>query len=319
MLPARRGSDGFRQMRGIAPIILVVTSATIAGCFFPRRGQEELPLPRYSPARDTLIAVDVSRGDSLSRRGFGAAMRSFLDREVIYLRAGAHAAYGSERAAAALASAAPQAGTFTGWQPLGGGISRDGLRGYTFGIAVRTLPENQTALLERYLAFWARNRGGPWRIAAYVEVSPGNLVSSPGERSSPVLDTARVLRQMVTADSTFAEVASLRGPAIALRNAFSADGVLLTTTQLVVGPEAAGDYFESRRSFSLSWVPRDGRIAGSGDLGFTTGDALSTSLGPTGAAVQSFTKYLTVWRKERDGRWRVLVTGANDRPSPIGN
>jgi hypothetical protein len=319
MIPARRGSDHSRQMRRIALVVPIVAAVAIAGCFLPGRGPKELPVPRYSPARDTLLSVDVSRGDSLSRRGFGAAMGSFLDREVIYLRAGAHAAYGSERAAAALASAAPQAGAFTGWQPLGGGISRDGLRGYTFGIAVRALPELQTALIERYVAFWTRSRGSPWRIAAYVEVSPGNLTSSPGEKPSPVLDTARVLRQMVTADSTFAEVASLRGPAVASRGAFSEDGVLLTTTQLVVGSRGAGDYFDSRRSFSLSWVPRDGRIAASGDLGFTTGDALSTSLGPTGAAVQSFTKYLTVWRKEPDGRWRVLVTGANDRPSPIGN
>ena len=276
-------------------------------------------MPRYSPARDSLLAVDLSRGDSLTRRGFAPAMGSFLDREVIYLRAGAHSAYGSDRAAAALASAAPQAGTFTAWQPLGGGISRDGLRGYTFGIAVRMLPEHQSALIERYVAFWTRARGTPWRISAYVEVSAGNLASSPGVRPSPVIDTGKVLRQMVTADSAFAEVTSLRGPAVASRDAFSEDGVLLTTTQLVVGPQAASDYFQSRRSFSLSWVPRDGRIAASGDLGFTTGDALSTSLGPTGAAMQSFTKYLTVWRKERDGRWRVLVTGANDRPSPIGD
>ena len=99
----------------------------------------------------------------------------------------------------------------------------------------------------------------------------------------------------------------------------SDDGVLLATTQLIVGPRAASEYFESRRSFSISWVPRDARVSPSGDLGYTIGDALSTSLGPTGAAMQRFTKYLTVWRKDETGHWRVVVTGANDRPSPIGD
>ena len=98
----------------------------------------------------------------------------------------------------------------------------------------------------------------------------------------------------------------------------SPDGVLLTTTQLVVGPAAASDYFESRRTFSITWVPRDAGISATGDLAFTVGDAVSTSQGPTGAATQQFTKYLTVWRKEA-GRWLVVVTGANDRPSPIGD
>ena len=245
-------------------------------------------------------------------------MRAFLDPSVIYLRAGAYTAYGRDRALALIGSPQPQAATFTAWQPIGAGLSRDRLSGYTFGIAVRALPEQPGASIERYIAFWSRSRGGSWRITGYVEVSPGNLSSTAGDKASPTLDAAPALSAMVAADSVFAERASSLGAAVAARDAISDEGVLLTTTQLVVGPRAASDYFESLRSFSISWVPRDARVSASGDLGFTIGDALVTSLGPTGAAMQQFTKYLTVWRKESDGRWRVVVTGANDRPSPIG-
>jgi ketosteroid isomerase-like protein len=166
---------------------------------------------------------------------------------------------------------------------------------------------------------WSRSRGAPWRIAAYIEVSPGSLSSLPGEKASPVIDTRKPLHDLFVADSLFGERASSLGPATAMRDFLSDDGVLLATTQLVVGPRDAAEYFQSRRSFSVSWIPRDARIAASGDLGYTIGDAVATSLSASGVAQQRFTKYLTVWRKDDRGRWRVAVTGANDRPNPIGD
>jgi ketosteroid isomerase-like protein len=247
-----------------------------------------------------------------------AATRPFLDASVIYLRAGAHVTYGADRTTRLLDAPATQAAPFVAWQPLGGGVSRDRLTGYTFGIAIRSQPEQPVTHIERYIAFWSRTRGGPWRIKAYVEVSPGSLSSVVGDKPSPIVGARAAVHAIVVADSQFGERASALGPAAAMRDRLSPDGVLLTTTQLIVGPAAASDYFDSRRSFSISWIPRDAEIAASGDLGFTIGDAVSTSLGPTGAATQRFTKYLTVWRKEA-GRWLVVVTGANDRPSPIGD
>lgn len=286
-------------------------------CFLPGRNREPA-LPPQSPARDTLLATDLARNDQLPRRGPAATMAELFDPAVMYLRAGAHVAYGSERATVALASLGPQTPDFTGWQPLGGGLSRDRLSGYTFGIAIRALAGAPGPTIERYVAFWNRNRGGPWRISGYLEVAVGTMSATPGAKSSPVPDSTRALRSMLAADSALAERASTLGPADAVRNGLADDGVLLTTPQLVVGPRAASDYYESRR-MSVSWVPRDGRVAASGDLGFTIGDALATSVGPSGAATQRFSKYLTVWRRDGDGRWRVLLTGSNDRPSPIGD
>lgn len=297
----------------------MMTLAVTACAVLPGR-HSDAPPPRQSPTRDSLLALDLSRTDSLGRNGVAAVMRPLLDGSVVYLRAGAHPAYGADRAMRLLQSPLPQAAPFVGWQPLGGGVSRDLMAGYTFGIAVRALPEQPVTNIERYIAYWSRTRGSQWRITAYVEISPGNLSSIVGDKPSPIAGAggAPTAHALVVADSQFGEKASALGPAAAMRERLSPEGVLLTTTQLVVGPAAASDYFESRRTFSITWVPRDARIAASADLGFTVGDAVSTSLGPTGAATQRFTKYLTVWRKE-DGRWLVAVTGANDRPSPIGD
>lgn len=315
MTATPRHSRVIRTNRRVARVVAVLTAC--GACVLPGRNPE-VPLPRFSPSRDSLLAMDASRNDSLMKRDFPGALMPFLDPAVIYLRAGAHVAYGRQRVMALLSSAVPEAATFSAWQPIGGGLSRDRMSGYTFGIAVRATPAPGGALIERYVAFWTRTRATPWRISAYAEVSPGSLSLSPGDKPSPVMDSGRVLRSIIAADSVYAERASLSMASASL-DAIAEDGVLLTTTQLVVGPRAAADYFESRRSFSISWVPRDARVATSSDLGFTVGDALVTSIGPTGAARQQFTKYLTVWRRDPEGRWRVVVTGANDRPSPIGD
>jgi ketosteroid isomerase-like protein len=227
--------------------------------------------------------------------------------------------YGAERAARLIDAVRPQTATFIAWQPLGAGISRDRLTGYTFGIAVRAQVEVTGAVIERYVAVWSRGSATSWKIIAYIEVGPGPMSSIVGEKASPVVDARKPQHDLFVTDSSFGERASSLGPARAMREFVAADGVLLTTTQLVVGPRNASDYFETRRSYSISWLPRDVSVAASGDLGYTIGEALSTSVGPTGAAQQRFTKYLTVWRKDAKGRWRVAVTGANDRPSPIGD
>jgi ketosteroid isomerase-like protein len=300
------------------PAVVAIGLLAASACIVPGRHSPEVA-PRQSPTRDSLLALDLGRTDSLARRGLGSTMRALLDPGVIYLRAGAHVAYGAERALRLIDSPRPQTLAFTAWQPIGGGVSLDRLTGYTFGIAVRAQPEIPGIVIERYIAVWTRSRGTPWRIAAYVEVTPGSLSSSVGDKTSLVVDHRGPLHDLMVTDSLFGEQASAQGPAAATRKFFADDGVLLATTQLVVGPRSASDYFDSRRSFSISWIPRDARLAASGDLGYTIGDALSTSLGPTGAATQRFTKYLTVWRKDERGTWRVVVTGANDRPSPIGD
>lgn len=280
-------------------------------------------MSRQSPARDTLLGIDRARSDSIQRLGHVAAMRVFIATDAVYLHPGAPLVYGGDNAVALVRGAPSKLGALMALQPTGGGLSRDGLAGYTFGLAVRSGAEPPSNGIERYLAFWSRARGGPWRIIAYVEVTAASAPwgGSGGTTARlPRVPAARAdaLHQLMSADSTFADRASVFGIASAARDALADGAILLAASELVVGPRAATEYFEARRDLSVSWTPRDGYVAASTDLGFTVGDALSTSRGPTGAAAQRFSKYLTVWRRDVDGRWRVVASGANPRPSPVG-
>jgi ketosteroid isomerase-like protein len=44
------------------------------------------------------------------------------------------------------------------------------------------------------------------------------------------------------------------------------------------------------------------------------GNAVFTGYREDGARIQRFSKYLTVWKKQRDGSWRYVVDGGSARP-----
>ena len=75
---------------------------------------------------------------------------------------------------------------------------------------------------------------------------------------------------------------------------------------LTCGPAAAGALLGALGPGALVWTPTVADAAGSGDLGMTVGTA-TASAAPESAAPASaggdvsYSKYLTVWRRGRDG------------------
>jgi ketosteroid isomerase-like protein len=262
------------------------------------------------------LVVDASRSDTLAARGARAAVSSFFADDIVYLRAAAPPLFGRDAAGATFA-ANPSPAPGTTWQPIGGGVSRDALAGYTFGIAVMPRAEG-SPVVGRYLAFWQRRRGGPWQLAAYAEVGAAAPAVKAVPEAMPVPATLHgAAQQIIYADSDFANDAALVGTAAAFGNAVAADGVVFGGPEIVFGPTAVRDLFESQRGTSLSWQPIYARAAASGDLGFSIGESVATARGQSGAAVQRFGKYLTIWRKEPNGDWKFVVDGGNARPSPV--
>lgn len=64
-------------------------------------------------------------------------------------------------------------------------------------------------------------------------------------------------------------------------------------------------------NFSLSWEPRRADIAASGDLGWTTGDYVSRGVGADGQPRQTRGRYVTIWRVQPDGSWKVVMDLGN--------
>ncbi len=57
----------------------------------------------------------------------------------------------------------------------------------------------------------------------------------------------------------------------------------------------------------LTWQPQRASISDSGDLGYTWGLATWKGKDAQGKPVSGHGKYLTVWRKQSDGSWKVVA------------
>lgn len=129
------------------------------------------------------------------------------------------------------------------------------------------------------------------------------------------LEAARAA--ILEADRAFSESAGSVGGFVSF---FAPEARLLTPD----GPQANGvaaiqeAYSElaSLPGFSLSWQANFAEVATSGDLGFSVGTFVMNMDGPDGNPVTRTGKYGTVWAKQDDGEWRVVLDAPNfDSPT----
>jgi ketosteroid isomerase-like protein len=68
----------------------------------------------------------------------------------------------------------------------------------------------------------------------------------------------------------------------------------------------------------LTWEPLRADIAASGDLGWTTGTYVSRTTLPDGTTTERDGRYVTIWRKQADGSWKVVMDLGNPTEAPAG-
>jgi uncharacterized protein (TIGR02246 family) len=69
--------------------------------------------------------------------------------------------------------------------------------------------------------------------------------------------------------------------------------------------------------FALSWQASKAEASRSGDLAYTVGTYQFTVNNPKGKPVTDRGKYVTVWKKQPDGKWKVAADIYNsDLPAP---
>ena len=71
-------------------------------------------------------------------------------------------------------------------------------------------------------------------------------------------------------------------------------------------------------SVSLRWEPVRSDIADSGDLGWTTGAYVSEITAPGGTVTRSEGRYVSIWRLQDDGSWKVVMDLGNPTDPPPG-
>lgn len=284
------------------------------------------PLSESEAAHDELLQADIGRADSVARLGYPAGLTSAFAKDVLYLRGGLPILR-SRAAALAVVSAEPVgATTAVRWQPVRAETSADRESGFSYGFAIygHGTAGAPTLRVDRYIAFWRKEPEG-WRIVAYAETygSPPPVLSLPrGVADSVLADVGMSRRrgavdELRVADEDFSRAATSLGPGAAFGRFAAQDAQMFSPTgEFITGPTAiTGSFGPATEGTSLVWHPVEGEASKAGDLGFTVGNAVFTGVREDAAPVVRYSKYLTVWKRQRDGTWRFVVDGGNTRPA----
>jgi Ketosteroid isomerase homolog len=283
------------------------------------------PASAAEEAHDALLRADIARGDSVARRGYADGLAARLTEDVIYLRGGLPIVRG--RVAARVVMAAESLGTnpTVRWQPVRAEASGDGKSGFSYGYTIfgAAQPNATSVRVDRYIAFWRREADG-WRIAAYAETygaAPAPLplpllAQGASLQDRPMARASGALEAIREADSSFSDDASRLGTGEAFGRYAADDAQIFSGPgEFTSGPRAITQSFGPvTANSSLVWHPIAGQVSESGDLGFTVGNAVFTGARDDGTPFVRYSKYLTVWKKQRDGRWRYVVDGGSARP-----
>jgi len=107
-----------------------------------------------------------------------------------------------------------------------------------------------------------------------------------------------------------------KGGGRAFASWFAADAVTLANGKApVVGHDAiAAQATWTPESYQLTWTPEGARMGPSGEMGFTWGHYEGVSKDAEGNPVKTSGRYMTVWKRQSDGSWKVEMDASNDGP-----
>ncbi len=156
----------------------------------------------------------------------------------------------------------------------------------------------------------------PFAVGQLLE--PGAKSAAPNPLSDPTVKPGKML--LFDLEARFAKDVLDRGGA-AFADWFAEDGVSLGNGQPpVVGRVAIVKSANwSPQAYQLVWTPTDAAMGPSGDMGYTWGHFEGRSKDANGNPVVTTGRYMTIWRKQPDGNWKVVLDAGANEPLNAGD
>jgi ketosteroid isomerase-like protein len=161
--------------------------------------------------------------------------------------------------------------------------------------------------------------GWAWGGVSKAQVpEPGTQTAIP----NPLVDTTVKPEKMLLfdLDARFAKDVLARGGA-AFADWFAEDGVELGNgEQPAIGRVAIIKSANwSPKDYQLTWTTTDAAMGPSGDMGYTWGHFEGHSKDANGNPVTTTGRYITVWRRQADGKWKVALDAGANEPAGAGD
>lgn len=174
----------------------------------------------------------------------------------------------------------------------------------------------QGGLLLTLVAACALITGFPARLPAQA-FEPPAPTSAPNPLEDPTITPGKAF--LFDLEAKFAKDVVERGGA-GFADWFADDGVALgnAAAPLIGKVAIAKSATWSPKVYELTWDPHDGLMGPSGDMGYTWGHYEGHSKDANGNPVTTSGRYMTIWRKQKDGNWKVVLDAGSTEPAESG-
>jgi ketosteroid isomerase-like protein len=135
-----------------------------------------------------------------------------------------------------------------------------------------------------------------------------------GQTNSKAVDAVR------TADAAWLKAYDTRDVDKSVAFVDEQGSMLPPNTPIVTGKKAIAELIArdfELPDFKLAWHPDKAGVALSGELGYTSGTYEVSFRDPSGEMISDTGKYLTMWKKQADGSWKVLLDMYNSDLPPV--
>lgn len=112
-------------------------------------------------------------------------------------------------------------------------------------------------------------------------------------------------------DRSFSDMSEEKGMKAAFMEYIDSNGILLKPSHLpIIGADAI-DYLlrQEDNSYTLNWQPQNAFVAASADMAYTYG---VYALHPKQVDTVMYGTYVSIWKKQGDGRWKFVLNTGND-------
>jgi ketosteroid isomerase-like protein len=133
----------------------------------------------------------------------------------------------------------------------------------------------------------------------------------------PTLTTGQI--QLMELEGKFQDDVA-KGGGKAFATWFAEDAVSLANGKPVVlgrGAIAAQANWDPK-DYSLTWDPEGAQMGPGNEMGFTWGRYFGKSKDAHGNPVVTTGRYITVWKKQADGSWKVAMDASSEAPPESG-
>ncbi|HEV2911883.1 MAG TPA: DUF4440 domain-containing protein [Pyrinomonadaceae bacterium] len=212
------------------------------------------------------------------------------------------------------------------WEPVYADISRAGDLGFTTGPFWTTdrSPEPRPSRHGYYFSIWKKQADGNWKVV----IDAGVETPAPEASEPPAFRAARPsqFRQTSAKVNPERERAALMAMEREFLKKSKAVGVMKAFLDFIdddarlhrngmfpqTGKEAFNSYFSGKET-GLVWEPIKADVARSNDLGYTYGSYEVKGQGAASPLEKGY--YVRVWKRNRDGKWKVALDTTNPLPA----